>query len=165
MNCLKRLKHVQEYIIKKNIDLLIIDDPIALTYLTNLHLSCGKLFIAKDKIKLFVDGRYLQVAKSKAPIDVELITEKSLFDFIVQNSIKTVGFDSDKLSYNSFEKLKSFIDKINASNQLDIKLTALLDPLKEFRVIKDDDEILIMKKAASLNWRGFEHICSLLKEG
>ncbi|NGX29976.1 MAG: hypothetical protein K940chlam4_00817, partial [Candidatus Anoxychlamydiales bacterium] len=83
MNYSKRLKNIQNYVLEKNIDLLILDDSISLIYLSGLHLSYGKLFITKDKTKLFVDGRYLQRAKEDSSLDVELICEKALLDFIV----------------------------------------------------------------------------------
>ncbi|NGX48703.1 MAG: Aminopeptidase YpdF [Candidatus Anoxychlamydiales bacterium] len=165
MNYSKRLKNLQNYVLEKNIDLLILDDSISLIYLTGLHLSYGKLFITKDKTKLFVDGRYLQIAKENSSLDVELICEKSLLDFIVENKLKNIAFDSSKLSYCSYEKLKVFLEKIKTKYDLDIKITPLVNPLKEFRVIKDVDEILLLKKAANLNWRGFEHVCLLLKQG
>lgn len=164
MNYSKRLQNVQNYISKKNIDLLILDDTVSLIYLTGLEISYGKLFISKDKIKLFVDGRYLQRVKESSSLDIELISEKSLMDFIVKNNIKTVAFDSSKLSFYSFEKFKAFIEKIKTKNQLDIKIVPLFNPLKEFRAIKDADEIVLLKKAANLNWRGFEHACLLLKQ-
>ena len=165
MNYSKRLKNIQNYVLEKNIDLLILDDSISLIYLSGLHLSYGKLFITKDKTKLFVDGRYLQRAKEDSSLDVELICEKALLDFIVENKLKNIAFDSSKLSYSSYEKLKKFLEKIRTKCDLDIKIIPVCNPLKEFRAIKDVDEILLLKKAANLNWRGFEHVCLLLKQG
>ncbi|NGX34534.1 MAG: Aminopeptidase YpdF [Candidatus Anoxychlamydiales bacterium] len=165
MNYSKRLKNIQNYLLEKNIDLLILDDSISLIYLTGLELSYGKLFITKDESKLFVDGRYFEIAKENSSLDVQLISEKALLDFIVKNKPKNIAFDSSKLSFNSFEKLKTFLDKIKTNYNLDIKIVPLFNPLKEFRAIKDVDEILLLKKAANLNWRGFEHVCLLLKQG
>lgn len=164
MNYSKRLKNVQNYILNKDIDLLILDDNISLIYLTGLDISYGKLFITKDKLKLFVDGRYLQRAEKNSFLDIELIGEKALLDFIVKNRLKKIAFDSAKVSFHSFEKLKRFLNKIKAKYYLDFKIIPLCDPLKEFRVIKDADEILLLKKAANLNWRGFEHVCLFLKQ-
>jgi len=165
MNYLKRIKNIQNYLDQKKLDLLILDDPISLLYLTGLHLSYGKIFIAKDKAKLFVDGRYIQAAKENSDLEVGLIGEKALVDFIVQNQIRNIAFDSDIVTYHSFEKLNLFLQKIKSNYSLDIQLIPQLSPLKDFRLIKDLDEIAILKRAAALNWRGFEHICLFLKEG
>ncbi|NGX27993.1 MAG: putative peptidase [Candidatus Anoxychlamydiales bacterium] len=165
MNYSKRIINLQKCLMQKNMDLLILDDPISLIYLTGLKLSSGKIFILKDKAKLFVDGRYIQAAKEKTDIDVELIGEKVLMDFIVQNNIKNIGFDSSITTYHSFERLKSFLKKIKNAHDHSIELIPVLSPLKELRVIKDLDEIAVLKKAASLTWKGFEHICLHLKEG
>ncbi len=165
MNFSKRIKNLQTYILDKKLDLLIIEDPISLMYLTALHLSFGKLFITPNNIKLFVDGRYFEVAKENSSLDIEIANEKSLSDFILQNKCKNIGFDSNKVTYNGFEKLTFFIQKIKIKTDYEINLISVFNPLKDFRLIKDLEEISILKKAASLNWRGFEHICLLLQEG
>jgi len=165
MNFSKRIKKLQDYFSKKDIDLLIIEDSISLLYLTGFKLSCGKLFITPINYKLFVDGRYIQAAKENKDLEVEIINEKNLSDFIIQNKCKNIAFDSGKITYSGFEKLKLFIKKMEAKTDYEIKLVSLFNPLKEFRLIKDSDEISIMKKAASLTWRGFEHVCLFLKEG
>lgn len=165
MNFSKRIKNLQNYISEKKIDLLIIEDPISLIYLTGLHLSSAKLFITQNFSKLFVDGRYIQAAKENSSLDVELLSEKNLSDIILQNKCKNIAFDSNKITYNGFEKLTLFIQKIKSKNDYEINLIPLFNPLKDFRLIKDFDEISILKSAASLNWKGFEHACMLLKEG
>jgi Xaa-Pro aminopeptidase len=165
MNFAKRIKNLQHYISDKKLDLLIIEDQISLMYLTGLHLSFGKLFLTPSLIKLFVDGRYIQAAKENSNLDVDIANEKSLSDFILQNKCKSVGFDTNKVSYYSYEKLLSFIQKIKVKVDYDINLIPIFNPLKDFRLIKDTDEISLLKKAASLNWKGFEHICLFLKEG
>lgn len=165
MNYSKRIQNLQKDLLQKNIDLLILDDSISLIYLTGLHISFGKLFILKDKVKLFVDGRYIQAAKEKTDLDIDLINEKAISDFIVQNNIKNISFDSSIITYHSFERLKSFLAKIKNNQNHLTTLSPLLSPLKEFRAVKDLDEISVLKKAASITWKGFEHICLLLKEG
>jgi len=165
MNYSKRIKNIQNYLMQKKLDLLILDDPISLIYLTGLHLSYGKIFITKERVKLFVDGRYIQAAKKNEDLEVGLIGEKALVDFIVENKIKNVAFDSNIVTYYSFEKLNTFVQKIKSKYPMDIQLIPQLNPLRDFRLIKDLDEIAILKRAAALNWKGFEHVCLLLKEG
>lgn len=165
MNFSKRIKNLQNYLDDKDIDLIIIEDPISLFYLTGLHLSYGKLFVSSDLSKLFVDGRYLQAAKENSNLDIEMVNEKNLSDFILQNKCKNIGFDSSKITYFGYEKLTSFIQKIMTKTDYEITLVPVLNPIKDLRLIKDFQEIAIMKRAAHLNWKGFEHVCLLLKEG
>ncbi|MFA6119493.1 MAG: aminopeptidase P family protein [Parachlamydiales bacterium] len=165
MNFVKRIRNLQNYIREKDLDLLIIEDPISLLYLTGLSLTSAKLFIGTLNSKLFVDGRYIQAALESNTIDVGLINEKALYEFICQNEIKKAAFDADVVTYHNYERLKVFFEKIKCINVSDIQITALYNPLRDFRVIKDSDEIFIMKKSAELTWRGFEHISLILKEG
>ncbi|MBN2479024.1 MAG: aminopeptidase P family protein [Parachlamydiales bacterium] len=167
MNFNKRIENLKNYLVEKKLDLLILDDPISLLYLTGLTLSLGKIFISKEKSVLFVDGRYFENAKKHSEIEVRNLSEKNFSDFIInENEIQKIGFDSSIITYNSYEKLSSFIEKIkNVKNSLNLQLIPIANPLKEFRSIKDLDEISLMKQAAALNWKGFEHACQFLKEG
>ena len=161
----KRIQNVQKSLKEKNVDMLIFDDFTSLFYLTGKKFSLGKIFISQMDATLFVDSRYIEAAKKDSGLNVELISEKTLSDFILKNKIAKIGFDSSNMTYLSYDKLKQFLEKIKDKNlDLDFKIVPINNPLKDFRLIKDSSEIASMKKAASLTWKGFEHVCLLLKE-
>lgn len=132
-------------------DVLFVDNPIDIFYLTGISLSLGRLVVSQKSASLFVDGRYFGIAKAKAPCDVFLAGE------IKKNVHGTIGFDSSFISYDGFLDLQ----KQFPGHQL----IPISKPLKNLRMIKDGDEIAKLKKAAHLTRAGYQHIRVLLKEG
>ncbi|MBI5345870.1 MAG: aminopeptidase P family protein [Chlamydiae bacterium] len=161
MSYLARIKNVQKYLLQNNLDVLIFEEPISILYLTGMQLSLGKLLISKKVASLFVDHRYFQAAKEKCDSNVEELLNKNIATFIKKSSAKTLGFDSRFTTYFSYENLQSFLKK----EGLKLKLVPIFYPLKNLRLIKDKEEIILMKKSAELNYKGFKHISSILKEG
>ncbi|HSX13479.1 MAG TPA: Xaa-Pro peptidase family protein [Chlamydiales bacterium] len=145
----ERIKRLQENV-KDGV--LFVDDPIDLYYLTGLHFSLGRLVISVHFAKLFVDGRYIDVAKKQAPCDVFLLSE------IKQHvPLGTLAFDSAFLSFESYLNLqKEFPNS---------QFVPSPRPLKDLRIIKDEHEIALLKKAQQLTRAGLQYIVSLLKEG
>lgn len=145
----QRIKRLQKELKE---ELLFIDNPIDITYLTNLHLSVGRMVIAKDFAKLFVDGRYIDAAKAKAPCEVFLVNELKK-----QLPLKTIHFDSAFLSYDSFLHLQKEFPEYH--------LVPHPHLLKEIRMIKDLNEIELLKKAQRITREGLQHVVGLFKEG
>lgn len=132
-------------------DVLFVDNPVDIYYLTGVSLSLGRLVISQEKAELFVDGRYIGIAKAKAPCVVFLAGD-------IKKHVKgSIGFDSSFLSYDGFLDLQKQFPEHT--------LIPISKPLKNLRMLKDSDEIAKLKKAASLTRAGYQHIRSLLKEG
>ncbi len=148
-----RIRKVVGWLQSQPFDALCIDDPIDLLYLTGLSLSLGRLLLTRGGVSLFVDGRYIAYAKKNAPCAVADLEDDRKF----AQRIKKMAFDSAFVSYEGYEGLKKKFPEL--------ELTPLPHPLKHFRVIKEPQEIALLKKAARLTREGFEHIASLLKEG
>ncbi len=161
----KRLEKVKALLKENSIDFFIFDDHFSILYLTGLKISFGKLVVSQNKIKLFTDPRYLEACRKKQ-VSSELFNEKTFSSFLIENSNNNIiGIDKNKFTLNSFEKLNFFLNKIKNNSDIEFKIVLISDPLQEIRLIKDSLEISSLKKSAELNWRGFEHICLLLKEG
>ncbi|EKE08256.1 MAG: aminopeptidase P [uncultured bacterium] len=142
-----RLQRLQ---IESDISLLI-EKPIDLLYFTGLHLSRGRLFVEKERVRLFVDGRYFHWAADRAPCEV------LEWDAFLKVDAKKVQFDSTYLSYDGFvhyQKLCPGIEWIPEPH--------LTSP---FRKIKEAKEIHALRKAARLTLLGIEHVAQMLKVG
>lgn len=135
----------------------LIEHPIDLFYLTGLELSAGSLLITKKSQHLFVDGRYFQVAKEKSPVPVSLTEKASFIEFLKQQKMNTLCFDSKQTSYERYSSLKQLLPKI--------ALEGVPQMLSAQRAIKDAEEIEKMQKSAKLLWKGFLHIKKVMKPG
>ncbi len=155
MNFQQRYEKIRQLLKTSQCDAFLVENPIDLYYLTGITLSAGKIVIKKDDATLLADNRYYEFCKSKAPIPVQQSEKKSL-DTIL-NDVKKLAFDSSTTTYQDFLNLKKQLK--------DKELVPLENPLQKLRSIKDEDEIRILREAASLGHQGFLYAKSLLKNG
>jgi len=147
---MNRIQRLQE---KLTTDVLIVDFPSDLLYLTGIDVTPARLILSRDKAALFVTARDFDQAKSRAPCPV-FSTEKWV-EFV--QSAQTIGFDSACVTVEAFQKLQqTFPGK---------EWTPIPRPLQVIRSCKEREEIEALRKAAKLTWEGFQHISKLLKEG
>jgi len=145
----ERIKKTASYI--KDIDALLIEDPINIFYLTGLDVSLGSLVITKRKATIYLDGRYYESARAKKIVDVQ--PRDALIDALKG---KKVGFDQEKTAFCRYQELKKH----------KIALHPVPNIVKNHvRLIKSPEEIALMKKAAKLAAKGYYHAVNALKTG
>lgn len=160
----KRLEKLQILLKELSYDGYLVEDPINLYYLTGLNLSTGTLLVHGRGAHLLVDGRYYEASKSNSPVPVVLTLpqDKAFLDLLKDNAdIKTLAFSSDTTSYKRYIELQKGIVQLGSK----ITLIPALNLIKQLRSIKDPEEIVCLREAASLGTEGFHFVCSLLKEG
>lgn len=137
------------------VEVLIVDNPVDLYYLTGLELSLGRVAVTKGQAFLFVDGRYFETAKQRAPCEVLLSSVETLQKTL--EPFKQVGFDSQFVTVASYQTLQAQLPGK--------KWVPLPSPVQPLRLIKEAEEIAALKRAAVLTWRGYKHASSQLCEG
>jgi Xaa-Pro aminopeptidase len=150
-----RIKKLIDWVRGQKLEALLIDCPVDLFYLTGLDLSLGRLVVDAESAILFVDRRYVDVAKKQSHCAVQLSTATSLVDHLRDK--QRIGLDSSFFTLDSFEVLKKTIP--------DKQWISISSPLKDLRVIKDDEEIKALKRAATVTREGYQEIRRHLKEG
>ncbi|MDR3624114.1 MAG: Xaa-Pro peptidase family protein [Chlamydiales bacterium] len=153
----QRIENLQKYLLKHNIELFIVDNPIDLYYLTGLHLSTGRLLISQNNSCLFVDLRYLERVKIHSSIQSALLSEQNILDF-VSKDILTLTFDAEATSYASYLSLKQQFSTKNLQ-------PSEISPVKALRSIKDSEEKTKLRNAGLLCSKGYDFVLTLLKEG
>lgn len=167
MPYLTRVQKLQKTIQELGCDALLIDDPLNTLYLTGLNLSAGKLLIHANGAYLIVDNRYFELCQKTSPFPV---LPEGNFSFEVHLArpdltfIKTLGFDSENTSYKNYLEMEKCVKKAIEQNRK-LTLIPLDNPVKKQRMIKDPSEIAILREAASLGSKGYDFVCSFLKEG
>ncbi len=153
----KRIEELMNQLPSFGAEACFIDSPADLFYLTGIALSHGLLIVTQKEARLFVDGRYIQVATEKSPVPVALEEKKAILEYLEQKKAKKIAFDSDATHHSQFLKLSSWLPTK--------ELLPIASPLKQQRLIKDKQESVIMRKAAKIAWQGFLHIRKKLKKG
>ncbi len=159
MDYLKRLQKVRGLLNERGCDALIIEDPVHLLYLTGLELSAGKLYICQQAATLVVDGRYFEKCQTQTLYTVVLLENFSFKEWVNVHAIQTLAFDSHQTSYQNYLTL------LAACNECNLSLIPLPSPLQEMRLIKDADEIELLRRAARLANEGCQMVIASLHEG
>lgn len=155
MNYQNRLEKVKHVIKTAGCDAFLVENAINLYYLTGIALSVGTMVIKAEEVVLLVDNRYFEICKKKAPVPV-LLSEKNPLDTVLKG-VATLAFDSETTTYQSFLNLKKLLKEIT--------LIPLNNPIQKIRGIKEPEEILLLREAASLGFQGYHYAKSLLKDG
>lgn len=160
----KRLQKLRTLLQKQPYEALLVENPLDLLYLTGQELSTGKLLISAQEACLIVDGRYFEASSRQSLYPVILLQETIFEEWLQSFQVHSLGFDKDETSYQNFLNLKSLSDKLQ-QNSYSLEIVPVTSPLKEMRLIKDEEEITQLRAAAKLGYEGYEYIASLLKEG
>lgn len=159
MSLATRLKNLQNTIKNSSYNGLLIEDATSLLYLTGLHFSTGKLLITETQSRLIVDGRYIESAAQQELYPVQLLSEDALESGFRELGVKILAFSQEDTSYKRYQDLSKSCETAN------VTLMALENPLKILRMVKDSDELDLLREAAHLGSRGYDLVCDLLEEG
>jgi Xaa-Pro aminopeptidase len=167
MDYLKRLTTLKQKLKELACDAILIEDKINLLYLTGQSVSTGALIVSDQDTAFLVDNRYFEICSQKAPCRVVLSDQTPLPKLLSSpafSSIKTLGFDDENTSFKRYQELKKSVEELpEQANK--IQLVPLDNPVRHLRMIKDEEELAILKEAAGLGSQGFDYLCTLLKEG
>ncbi len=133
-----------------------IDNVTDIYYLTGKKVSEGVLLIFPEKTLFFVDSRYIDSCRSMKGLQVCLKEKTTLEDYIKKEAPATIFVDGKHLCFDRYQSLHALLP--------DAKIISSLK-MDEVRSVKDPSEIQKMKVSGALNYAGYEHAVSLLKEG
>ncbi|MBP3334401.1 MAG: aminopeptidase P family protein, partial [Clostridia bacterium] len=140
----------------ENIDAIIVTNEKNQRYLTGFDYTDGYVIVTREKAACFTDFRYIEAAKKEVNKEYEVImfagknTSSLICDFLADNHVKSVGFESVSLAYDRL----TFLKKLMPSFEL-IPVGNLIEKL---RVFKDPDEVENIIKAQRIAEKAFEHI-------
>ena len=122
--------------------------------------SCDNvIFISLSNDNYFItDARYTTEAKEFTK-NCEVIESSNLIqsakDILSKNKIKKITFDPNDFSYSTF---------VNITSDIKTKFIQNLNFSKTKRIIKSDDEVKLLKKAAQLGRDGFNHFAKYIRK-
>jgi len=156
----KRIKKVCTQLEKKRIDCVITLSPSNIFYLTGLYNAEGYLCIDTKNITFFTTGIYYQYAVDKQKIlnidsfVIEKLEKKNFYRFL--KGFKRPAVFSGEIS---FQKWKLF------SKETGGRLKVIDDFVRRMRAIKEQEEILNIKKAKLIAEKILSSVRQMLKPG
>ena len=160
-----RRQKLREKMQEQGIDFFLVQSPANRFYLSGFELfdpqcneSSGYLLITEDKTLLMTDPRYLDAGKENFPAEDIFIYSRDKFekinDFLKKTGVDKLGFEPQWMNYDFFESLKR-----------EFELAPARGFVEDLRLIKDEDEIRIMRKSCRLNHKVFGLIQEMLEPG
>jgi len=162
MDIAKRLIKFRERLMKRNLDAALITKRENYFYMSGFSGTSAHLLITQDDAYLITDFRYTEQAEKEAPLykivqhqQGSLVT--TIFDIIKKTGINSLGFEESNLTYEKYSEYKERLDVVDF-----VPLRGLVE---ELRIIKDQEELDMLKKSVEIADNAFKHILSYIKPG
>lgn len=157
----KRLLKLRQKLQEHGIEALLISHPVNRRYLTGFTGSAGVVLITATEQLLLTDFRYVIQVQEQAPHMTLVQHQGAIYHTVGEQcrklGIKALSFEQDHLTFAEFLQLKEAVG--------DIKLQPTSGIVKELRMVKDADELAVMREAARIADQAFSKILSDIKPG
>ena len=158
----KRLKQLKTNLQKTGRLPYLISNLSNIRYLTGFNGSYAMLLVTGGDSFLVSDSRYEEYARSILPSQVKFVLQAGSFNPVLKKlcsllDVKQLFVEDHDLSLAVFLELKK--------NMRGIKLVSGGNEVNYIRMIKDDDEIEILREAAAITDRCVNHLVSIVKPG
>lgn len=155
-----RLEKLRKLMRSENIDGMLITSSSNLRYMTNFTGTAGLAIVSDNHAVFITDFRYTEQAKKQA-IQYEVIEyQGNIIDEIAKQverlKIERLGFEQEHVTFYTYELYK---------NKLSCELVPTSNVIEKLRLIKDESEVELIKKAADIADQAFDHILSYIKPG
>ncbi|MDA1314203.1 MAG: Xaa-Pro peptidase family protein [Acidobacteria bacterium] len=138
------------------------NDPFLVSARANIQYLCGFtgsygfLTVSAYQATLYTDGRYTTQARAQAcGVDICAPSQRPLerlLDDLKKRKAGRIGFEENRLSYALYQALRRALRRA--------RFEPLNGVIEQFRLVKSADEIKKIRRAARLNSKAFDNVCS-----
>lgn len=151
-----RIQRLQLSLRTEKLGAVLISKPQNIRYLCGFSGTNGRLLITPKKAVLITDFRYLCSARKQVPKEVHLFDQKEGVKRLL-NRFRRLGIEDEHMSYAHFLDYKKSLKKV--------RLKPISGLVERMRMIKDDAEIKLIKKAVSIANKAFEQFIKTIRIG
>ncbi len=136
-----RIQKLQSVLRQKHLQALLVSEPHNVRYLCGYIGTNGRLLVTKAKATLITDFRYLRSARKQIPRQVAIFDQKNGLKKLL-GKFKVLGVEDQHITQAQFGALRKALPgaKLKSSSGL----------VESLRMIKEPDEIKIMRKACAI---------------
>jgi Xaa-Pro aminopeptidase len=157
-----RMSRLRKVLTDQQLDGVLITEGHNIRYLSSFTSWECVLIITADKAILVTDSRYWEQAAKQAPgfalVKVTESTKSTLLESVTALNIKRLGFESQNLTVKTFTEYKETLPS-------SIEWVATNSLVEDLRVVKDDDELSLIKEAVRIADEAMLHVMGWLKPG
>lgn len=158
----KRIEKLRGLMNENGIDAVLLVGDYNRNYLSGFTGNESFSVITENKAFFITDSRFTEQAKHQVK-DYEVIQynkntsfQDFLGELVKNNGIKKLGFEENIISFATYNLYKS---------KVQCELLPMEGIVEKIRVIKDESELQLIKKAAEIADKAFEHMLKFIKTG
>lgn len=159
---MKNLDKMKSLLESGEVDALLLTSEVSRHYAAQYNIAEGVAVVCKNRSYYFTDSRYIEAAEKNLPdFTVQMVDRDHSYILRINSAIeaetvKTLGFEENYLTYSEFTKYNS-------------ELHAVLKPYQKqigaFRASKEAWELELMRKAQAITDRAFAEVITRIKPG
>ncbi|MUV07326.1 M24 family metallopeptidase [Planococcaceae bacterium Storch 2/2-2] len=157
---MNKIERIRQRLHEESIDALLVTNPYNRRYMANFTGTAGVVFITKEEALFITDFRYVEQATEQAVgytvVEQRRTVVEQVADEVVRLGVRTLGFEKDHMTYGEFEIFEEYVDAM---------LVPVSGWVEQLRLIKTEDELAILQRAADIADETFEHICTYIRPG
>lgn len=155
-----RIKWLRDQLKSLKLEGMIVSNPINVRYLTGLEEE-GIFVIAPRENVFITDTRYIESVNNKLTIDDEIIAydmrNMSKYDYEgIFMCCSDIGFEEKYVTYETYKKYLQMFQ---------VNLIETEGIIENHRIVKDEDEIKLIKKACEITDNAFEYVKKIIRYG
>ncbi|KGG81437.1 Xaa-Pro dipeptidase [Caloranaerobacter azorensis H53214] len=154
-----RIEQLKKYMKEADLDSVIIFKPENRRYISGFTGTSGYVIITDEEYYMATDFRYLEQVsvQCKGFKIIELNSVHTIFDVLNELKIKRLGIEDN---FTTLQFVKNLEEKCSH-----IDIVPLKGVLEKIRMIKDKEEIELIRRAAEITDKAFNHILDFIKVG
>jgi Xaa-Pro aminopeptidase len=157
----RRIQRLREEMAAKGVEALLISHPVNRRYMTGFTGTAGVALLTGKEALFITDFRYVVQVKEQCPDWTLVRQEGDIFADVAacckKLGIQQLAFEQDHLTYAQVAKLKEQLDSI--------RLVPVSGLIEKLRLVKEPEELLLIKEAAKIADRAFEQILQEIRPG
>lgn len=157
----KRIVALREEMNRLNMEALLVSHPINRRYITGFTGSAGLALFTQNEALLITDFRYVTQVKEQVPHMTLVQHEGPILETVAKLSrklgIQTLSFEQNHLTFAQHQELQTALGNITT--------TPVSDVIEKLRMIKDEEELSLIRKANHIADQTFEKIIQEIKPG
>jgi len=155
---MQRIQRIQKELRRRNLGAALISKPENVRYLCGYVGSNGRLLVTSRKAILITDSRYFRSARKQIPKAVAILDQKNEAELGKRlGRSKSLGIEEAFITHAQYDRARTNLEGT--------KLVPISGMVEELRMIKDEAEMKIIRKAVSIANLAFEKLVKTIRVG
>jgi Xaa-Pro aminopeptidase len=156
-----RLARLRQSLPAADVPAVLITNEYNRRYLSGFTGSAGMLLLFADVAYLLTDFRYMEQAPQQAPfmtvVEHRPQALETVRELLHKHGADKLGFEAQTMTFGQYLQATKIVDNV--------EWRPLANLVEQLRIVKDESEIAVVRRAAALADRAYAHIVERLRPG